>query len=105
MAEFRINEPINTDAPTIEVTITERNRLPIGRQRFRLIVTDEAGNVSRPDEVDVVIADVDAPTAVVRAVPNPVGFGRSFELDGRKSVDAPPGRIVRYTWTYLGPST
>ena len=103
MAEFAINQDIVTDAPTVEVTIGANNPIAIGRQRFRLIVTDDAGNTSRPDEVIVIIADQDAPTAVLSG-PRLVGFGRSFQLDGSRSFDVGGGRIVRYTWTYLGPN-
>ena len=103
MAEFVVNQDVVTDAPSVEVTIAAANPLPIGRQRFRLIVTDDAGNTSRPDEVVIIIADQDAPTAVL-AGPRIAGFGRSFELDGSRSFDVGGGRIVRYTWTYLGPA-
>lgn len=104
MANFVINQDIATDTPTIEVTVSANAPLPIGRQRFRLIVTDDSGNVSAPDEVEVIIADQDAPTAVL-GVPRVAGFGKSFEMDGSKSFDAGGGKIVKYTWTYLGPTT
>ena len=104
MAEFVINQDVVTDAPTVEVTIGPNNPLPLGRQRFRLVVTDDAGNVSKADEVEVIVADQDAPTAVLGA-PRITPFGRSFNLDGSKSFDVGGGRIVRYNWTYLGPST
>jgi len=103
MANFVINQDIVTETPTIEVTVTANSPLPLGRQRFRLVVTDDSGNVSAPDEVEVIIADQDAPTAVLGA-PRVTGFGRSFEMDGSRSFDAGGGRIVRYTWTYLGPA-
>jgi hypothetical protein len=103
MANFVINQDIATETPTIEVTVSANSPMPIGRQRFRLVVTDDSGNASAPDEVEVIIADQDAPTAVLGA-PRIAGFGRSFELDGSRSFDAGGGRIVRYTWTYLGPS-
>jgi hypothetical protein len=103
MAEFVINQDVTTEAPLVEVTIGPNSPMPLGRQRFRLIVTDDSGNASRPDEVEIIIADQDAPTAVIGA-PRVVGFGRSFELDGSRSFDAGGGRIVRYSWTYLGPS-
>ena len=40
------------------------------------------------------------PTAVVRA-PETVPFGQPFELDGRRSTDLPPGKVVKYRWTML----
>ena len=73
----------------------------IGRQRFRLIVVDDAGLRSAPDEITVIVADQDAPTAVLRG-PRITAFGRSFNLDGSASQDI-GGRIVQYVWTYLGP--
>lgn len=104
MAEFVINREIATDVPTVEVTIGPNNPLRVGRQRFQLVVIDDAGNRSRPDEVQVLVADQDAPTAVLSAPPA-VAFGRSFQLDGSRSFDAGGGRIVRFVWTYLGPAT
>lgn len=103
MAEFVLNQDVETEEPNVEVTVTPNNALNLGRHRFRLIVVDDSGNVSTPDEVVVIVADSEAPTAVIRA-PATVAFGSSFDLDGRRSVDAGGGRIVRYRWTYLGPS-
>jgi len=103
MAEFIVNTDIETDTSTIEVTLSPERPLKLGRHRFRLIVVDDSGNKSVPDEVDVIIADTEAPTAVL-AAPSTVSFGTSFTLDGRRSVDAGGGRIVRFVWTYLGPS-
>jgi hypothetical protein len=103
MAEFIVNQPVETETPTVEVTLTPNNPLRLGRHRFRLIVVDDSGNRSQPDEVEVIVADQEAPTAVLRA-PSPVAFGTSFELDGSRSFDVGGGRVVRFVWTYLGPS-
>jgi hypothetical protein len=103
MAEFTINTDISTDTPTIEVTVSPDRPLALGRHRFRLIVVDDSGNKSVPDEVDVIVADTEAPTAVLSA-PGTVAFGTSFPLDGRRSVDAGGGKIEKYVWTYLGPN-
>ena len=103
MADFVLNQDVNTDVPTIEVTITANNPLAVGRHRFRLVVVDDSGNTSAPDEADVIVADTSAPTAVL-GVPGTVAFGTSFNLDGRKSFDAGGGKIVQFRWTYLGPS-
>jgi hypothetical protein len=102
MAEFVVNNDIVTTEPTVEVTVTPNRPLPLGRHRFRLLVADDAGNRSVPDEVTIIVADQDAPTAVLRA-PRITGFNRSFELDGSASFDAGGGRLVQYIWTYLGP--
>lgn len=103
MAEFVINQDVATEVPTIEVTIGANNPLKLGRHRFRLVVVDDTGNKSVPDDVEVIVADQDAPTAVLRA-PRLVPFGRSFDLDGTASFDVGGGRVTRYVWTYLGPS-
>jgi len=103
MAEFVVNQDVKTDVPTVEVTITANNALQLGRHRFRLIVVDDSGNSSLPDEVDVIVADAEAPTAVLGA-PATVAFATSFALDGRRSVDAGGGRITTWLWTYLGPN-
>lgn len=102
MAEFVINTDVVTDEPKVEVTVSPDRPLAIGRQRFQLVVVDDAGNKSAADQVIVIVADQDAPTAVVRG-PRIAGFGRSFSLDGSASFDAGGGRIVQYVWTYLGP--
>ena len=102
MAEFIINQDIDTEKPIIEVTIDSTKPMPLGRQRFRLVVTDDSGNTSKADEIEVIIADQEAPTAVLSA-PKVVPLGKSFDLDGTKSFDAGGGQVVRYTWTYLGP--
>lgn len=101
MAEFVINQEIRTETPRIEVTLTPNNALPLGRHTFRLVVVDDSGNVSAPDEVVVIVADQENPTAVLSA-PRSVPFGRSFELDGSRSFDAGGGRVTTWVWTYLG---
>ena len=103
MAEFVINADVVTDEPRVEVTVTPEQAAGLGRQRFRLIVVDDCRQLrSQPDEVVVIVADQDAPTAVLRG-PRITGFGRSFDLDGSASLDIGGGRIVQYVWTYLGP--
>ena len=102
MAEFVINADVVTEEPRVEVTVSRERPLGLGRQRFRLIVVDDSGLKSQPDEIVVIVADQDAPTAVLRG-PRITGFGRSFDLDGSASQDTGGGRIVQYVWTYLGP--
>ena len=104
MAEFVPGTDISTDTPTIEVTVNPDKPMPLGRQTFRLVVVDDSGNLSKPDEVIVIIADQDAPTAVLRA-PKVAPFGKSFALDGSASFDAGGGKVVKWVWTYMGPST
>lgn len=104
MADFVIGTDISTDTPTIEVTVNADKPLPIGRQTFRLVVVDDSGNVSQADQVQIIVADQDAPTAVLKA-PQVVGFGKSFGLDGSASFDVGGGKVVKYIWTYVGPAT
>ena len=101
MAEFIINQEVKTDTPTVEVTLSTDKPLPLGRHTFRLVVVDDSGNTSIPDEVIVIVADAENPTAVLNA-PRSVGFGASFNLDGTKSFDAGGGKVVTYLWTYMG---
>lgn len=101
MAEFIINKEVKTDTPTVEVTLSTDKPLPLGRHTFRLVVVDDSGNTSIPDEVIVIVADAENPTAVLNA-PRSVGFGASFNLDGSKSFDAGGGQVVTYLWTYMG---
>jgi len=104
MAEFVPGTDISTDTPTIEVTVNPDKPMPLGRQTFRLVVVDDSGNLSKPDEVIVIVADQDAPTAVLRA-PKVTPFGKSFALDGSASFDAGGGKVVKWVWTYMGPNT
>lgn len=52
MPVFTPNRPIETREPLIKV---EPDNLPPGRYRFRLVVVDDDGNASAPDEVTVTI--------------------------------------------------
>jgi len=101
MAEFVINQEVRTETPTVEVTLSANNALALGRHTFRLVVVDDSGNSSIPDDVIVIVADTENPTAVLNA-PRSVNFATSFNLDGSRSFDAGGGRVVSYTWTYMG---
>jgi hypothetical protein len=104
MAEFVIGTDITTDVPVIEVTVNPDKPIPIGRQLFRLVVIDDSGNASKADQVEVIVADQSAPTAVLKA-PKVVAAGQSFGLDGSASFDVGGGKVVKYVWTYVGPAT
>jgi len=104
MAEFVAGTDITTNEPVIEVTVSRDKPLPVGRQTFRLVVVDDSGNASKPDQIVVIIADQDAPTAVL-AGPQTVASGTSFKLSGEKSFDVGGGKVVKYIWTYVGPAT
>ena len=103
MAEFVIGTDISTDNPVIEVTVTADKPLAVGRQIFRLIVVDDSGNQSQADQITVIVADQDAPTAVLSG-PQIVGTGKSFKLNGERSFDVGGGKVVQYIWTYVGPA-
>ena len=92
MADFVVNQDVTTDQPVVEVSVSAAKPLPLGRQRFRLVVVDDSGNRSAPDEVEVIVADQSAPTAVLNA-PKVVNFGQRFNLDGSKSFDVGGGKL------------
>ena len=57
MADFLVNQDVTTDQPVVEVTVSAAKPLPLGRQRFRLVVVDDSGNRSAADEVEVIADD------------------------------------------------
>jgi len=97
MAQFIINQPITTDVPVIEVTLSPDKPLPLGRQRFQLIVTDNSGNSSKPDVVEVIVADQDAPTAVL-TVRHRRRQDREVRMDLSRSFN---GHRLRSAWCGL----
>ena len=99
MAQFIANQTIETPESEIEVTVNPQTPLPVGRNRFQLVVVDDSGNVSEPDVVEVIVKDASKPTAILQA-PREVNFGQSFQLTGKQSFDI-GGKIVRYRWTLL----
>jgi hypothetical protein len=102
MAEFVIGKEVSTEQASIEVTVNKDAPLPVGRQRFRLVVIDDSGNESKPDELSIIVADTEAPTAVLK-LPKVVSVGQSFDMDGSASFDVGGGKVVKWVWTYLGP--
>jgi hypothetical protein len=100
MAKFVIGTAVETADPAVEVTVDPAAPLAAGRHRFQLVVVDDAGNQSLPDTVEVIVRDTTLPTAVIDA-PAQVEFGASFRLDGRRSSDVAPGRVVRYIYTLV----
>ncbi len=81
MAQFSVNQPVTTEAPTVLVDAG----LPIGRQRFQLFVVDSAGNRSRADEVIVVVARAGITTGPVIASSTPLGPLLTPRPRGRRS--------------------
>jgi hypothetical protein len=99
MAQFRPNQPVETEASEVEVTVSPASPLPAGRHQFQLVVVDDSGNESEPAVLEVIVRDATKPTAVIDG-PRLVDVGRSFQLSGRRSADA-GGSIVKYRWTLL----
>ena len=100
MPEFIIGQEIRSEESSIEVTITPETALPPGKHRFQLIVTDDSGNTSEADTVEVLVIDDKRPTAIIDA-PAAVSVGSSFRLSGKRSFDLAPGKIVTFNWLRL----
>ena len=101
MANFQIGTRVTTNESSVEVTVSPAAPIAPGVHHFQLVVVDEAGNQSDPATVGVIIRDSVKPTAVITAAPSQVDPGQSFRLDGSKSSDVPPGKIVNYIWTMI----
>lgn len=94
MAVFKPGIPVVTREPVVEVTANREFPLKAGRHRFQLIVADDAGNVSAPDIVEVVVADAlpprELPGVSGRARPRRVAAakgGRSGAVSKTKKVE------------------
>ena len=105
MVTFEPNEPVEVDEPRVEVA--SASGLPVGANRFELVVVDGAGNESSPAVVDVIVRDTSRPTAVLDVVDEQgtrirpvVEQGAGFLLSGARSSD-PGGEVVRYRFTWL----
>ncbi|MCC7283152.1 MAG: hypothetical protein IT556_12260 [Acetobacteraceae bacterium] len=108
MPEFKLNTPVVQNDPVVRVEVSATAQLPLGANRFRLVVVDDAGNESDPAFLDVVVRDMAKPTAVLdvvdangRRVDAVVPFGSSFILSGGRSSDVAPGRVVEYRFTLV----
>jgi len=98
MSRFEVGQPIESEEPTIEVSVDPEGPLPSGKHTFQLVVVDDKGQSSLPATVDVVVRDKVVPTAVIKA-PTSVPAGQSFTLDGSGSNEVPPGKLVKFIWT------
>ena len=67
MVAFRRGVPVTTTTPTVVVDAG----LPAGERRFELVVTDQAGNVSRPMQFTVTISRLTEPIGPVLAPARP----------------------------------
>jgi hypothetical protein len=100
MATFTIGTDIVTSDSFVTVDATLDTPLPKGQHTFQLVVVDDDGLQSDPVTVDIVVRDDRKPTAVL-AAPVTVPFGQTFRIDGSKSSDLPPGKVVKFVWTML----
>ena len=100
MATFVVGTPVDSAEPAVEFTVDPAAPLASGRHRVQLVVVDDSGNQSLPDTVEFIVRDSINPTAVLD-LPSQVELGASFVLDGRRSSDVAPGRVVRWSFTLL----
>ena len=100
--QLNVNEAIEAAAPdaTLIIVINPAAPLKIGTYTFQLEALDQDGNRSKPALAKVVIADTQAPTAIISA-PRSVPFGQDFTLSGVESSDVGGGQITRYVWTLI----
>jgi hypothetical protein len=96
MAVFQVGQSVTTQTATVTVDVTAAAPIPVGVHNFQLVVVDDAGNQSDPVAKPVTIFV--KPTAVL-SVPAEALQGQSFTLDGSKSSQVPPGKIVKFIWT------
>ena len=108
MPEFKPNQPIVQKEPVVRVDVSATAPLPLGANRFRLIVVDDAGNESEATFLDVVVRDLERPTAVLdvvnadlKRIDPVVPRGQSFILSGVRSADVPPGTVTEYRFTLV----
>lgn len=108
MAKFKTNVPISLDTANVQVEGTDSGSLPLGPNRFSLVVVDDSGNESEAFELVVTVTDSEKPTAVLNVVNSDgkviepqVAFGQTFILSGAASVDKEPGKIKEYRFTLL----
>jgi len=108
MAVFKPNQQITQNTPSISVDVSTDNLLPVGVNKFQLVVVDDEGNVSQPVILQVIVQALHVPTAVLEMVDAngatiapTVLAGRSFTLSAAKSTDTAPGKLVEYRFTLL----
>src|SRR4249919_3382378 len=108
MPEFKPNQPIVQKEPVVRVDVSRASPLPLGPNRFRLIVVDDAGNESEPTFLEVVVRDLDKPTAVLdvvdangKRIDPVVAHGQPFTLSGARSSDVDPGKVAEFRFTLV----
>lgn len=108
MAQFVLNQPISQADPVVSVEVSRDKPLPVGANRFQLIVVDNDGNQSDPVFLDIIVQADTVPTAVLDMVDANGGrvdatvpFGTSFILSASRSSDVAPGKLVEYRFTLV----
>lgn len=108
MPQFKTNVPVAQETADVKVDVTEAEPLPLGPNRFSLVVIDDSGNESEPFFLNVIVLDSEKPTAVLNMVnadgvviAPEVAFGASFILSASESRDKAPGVIKEFRFTLL----
>ena len=108
MPEFKVNQPVVQPDPMVKVDVGGAAPLPLGVNRFRLVVVDDSGNESEPAFLEVIVRDAGNPTAVLdmvnadgRRIEPVVAAGAGFILSGARSADTGGGKVVEYRFTLV----
>jgi len=108
MPQFKTNQPVVQSDPVVKVEVSRTDQLPVGPNRFRLVVVDNEGNESEPTFLEVIVQAPQVPTAVLdmvddnqRRIDPVVPAGRGFTLSGARSTDVPPGKVVEWRFTLV----
>lgn len=108
MAQFKPNQPVVQADPTVKVEVSAANPLPVGANRFQLVVVDDEGNQSAPFNFEVIVQAAKIPTAVLEVIDGggqrlepQIEVGKTFILSAAKSSDVAPGKVVEYRFTLL----
>ena len=89
MSTIKLEEILATPVKTDDAVLTVQmpgEKLKVGKHTFQLQVTDDAGNVSAPATVLLIVVDNQAPTAVVVARDEAGNAGRRADHGARQSV-------------------
>jgi hypothetical protein len=105
-----VDTSVQSEEPSLDVQASAARSLAAGRHVFQLVVTDNAGNVSNPAQIAIVVKERSKPTAEIDFVRDDgtrvyddaivVPFGKPFRLTGERSSDA-SGSVKTWRWTLL----
>ncbi len=114
MASFvpGVDTAVRAEEPHLDVQASATRPLSPGRHIFQLVVADNAGNLSEPARVTVLVKAQAEPHAIIDYVREDgtrlyseeivVAHGRPFRLTGERSTDA-NGRVAVWNWRILSP--